>query len=100
MLTCGKKIDEFKQKAKQHQFSPMDLLDATLILSNIGIFGASFATPLMMPPMVAIVAMGRVKEQPCVVNGEIVAHPLLPISISVDHRFLSGAEAALFLNSH
>ena len=91
-------INQFKDKVKNKKLPKEDTLDASIIISNFGMFGAKYATPMVMPPMVAIVGIGKMHEK-AVVNkhGEITKAKILPISISVDHRVITGGEATRFL---
>jgi pyruvate dehydrogenase E2 component (dihydrolipoamide acetyltransferase) len=90
-------IDAAKQKVAQRSLLPADLRAPTITLSNFGTIAGRHAALIVMPPQVAIIGAGRITEQP-VRNGDGVAfHPMLPVSISFDHRALSGGTVARFL---
>ena len=76
-------INDFKQKI----FHTESFQEATITLSNIGSYAGYFATPIVVPPAVAIIASGRIDKN----------KKLLPLSLSFDHRVVTGAEAARFL---
>jgi 2-oxoisovalerate dehydrogenase E2 component (dihydrolipoyl transacylase) len=93
------RIDHFKTKAKNRSLAPEDLTDATFILSNVGVFAGRYANPIIIPPMVAILAVGRIREAVVADQGKPVVHRLLPLSLTVDHRTITGGEAARFLSA-
>lgn len=93
-------LDELIRKARNRSLSPNGLRGATITLSNFGSIGARYATPLVVPPMVAIVGAGRISRQPVVTaDGELAAHRVLPLSLTFDHRAATGGEATRFLNA-
>lgn len=98
-INLRKSIDKFKTEVKSRSISPEDLLGATFVLSNVGIFAGRYASPIIIPPMVAILAVGRMTERVVSEQGKLVAHKLLPLSLTVDHRVITGGEAARFLSA-
>lgn len=98
-VNLRKAIDKFKLEVKNRSISPDDLLGATFVLSNIGIFAGRYATPIIVSPMVAILAVGRINEKVVVEEGKISVHKQLPLSLTVDHRVITGGEAARFLSA-
>lgn len=94
-----KKIDEFKAGVKNRSIPPEDLSGATFILSNVGVFAGRYASPIIIPPMVAILAVGRISEAVVAEQGKPAIHKLLPLSLNVDHRAITGGEAARFLSA-
>src|SRR5690606_7525045 len=56
-------------------------------------------TPMIVPPQVAIVGAGVIREQVVAAGGEMAVHPVLPISVTIDHRVVTGGEAAGFLTA-
>jgi pyruvate dehydrogenase E2 component (dihydrolipoamide acetyltransferase) len=100
----GKTEDELRaaiaaQKEAAHRRStpPSDLRDFTLMLSNFGTLAGRYGIPLVMPPAVAILGAGKVREDAVVVDGGVVAHRRMPLSLSFDHRCVTGGEACRFL---
>jgi 2-oxoisovalerate dehydrogenase E2 component (dihydrolipoyl transacylase) len=71
----------------------------TIMLSNFGMYAGRYATPVIAPPCVAIVAAGRARAQLVPVLGGIATHRILPLSLSFDHRACTGGEAARFLRA-
>jgi len=96
-LQLRAKINEFKEHAKKQDFPPADLKDATITLSNFGVFVGRYASPIIVPPTVAIIGIGKLREAVVVDNGQPAVHKILPISLTVDHRIITGGEAARFL---
>ncbi|MGD8322947.1 MAG: 2-oxo acid dehydrogenase subunit E2, partial [Gammaproteobacteria bacterium] len=62
-------------------------------------FGGRFADLVVVPPQVAILGAGRAEPRPVAVSGEVVVHRLLPLSLSFDHRVVTGVEATRFLGA-
>ena len=92
-------INDYKQAVQQRAVPPEKLKGATITLSNFGKFAGRFASPIIVPPMVAILAVGRLYEGVVSHNGKIEAHRLLPLSLSFDHRAVTGGEATRFLGA-
>jgi pyruvate dehydrogenase E2 component (dihydrolipoamide acetyltransferase) len=69
----------------------------TFTLSNFGTFGGRYADPVVVPPTVAILGAGRIRRAVVAVGGEAVVHRVLPLSLSFDHRAVTGGEATRFL---
>lgn len=90
-------IDQFKKQAQQQNFSPADLQGGTITLSNFGMLAGRYANPIIVPPTVAIIGVGKLHTGVVAVDGRPVAHRLIPLSLSFDHRAATGGEAARFL---
>jgi pyruvate dehydrogenase E2 component (dihydrolipoamide acetyltransferase) len=82
----------------QNRTVPADELRGyTITLSNFGKFGGKYATPVIVPPTVAIVAAGATREAVVPINGQIAISKVVPLSITFDHRAVTGGEATRFL---
>jgi 2-oxoglutarate dehydrogenase E2 component (dihydrolipoamide succinyltransferase) len=92
-----KNINHFAQKARDGSISLEDLQGGTFSITNGGVFGSLVSTPLLNPPQSAILGMHTIKERPVVVDGEIVARPMMYLAISYDHRLIDGKDAVQFL---
>lgn len=90
-------INQFKESVRSRSISAKDMQGATISLSNFGTLAGKYATPIVVPPTVAILGCGKIYEAACVVKGEIKARRMLPLSLSADHRAVTGGEAARFL---
>jgi pyruvate dehydrogenase E2 component (dihydrolipoamide acetyltransferase) len=86
-----------KAAAHQRGTAAEDLRDFTLLLSNFGTLAGRYGIPLVVPPAVAILGAGRVRRDAVVVGASIEAHRRMPLSLSFDHRCVTGAEACRFL---
>jgi 2-oxoisovalerate dehydrogenase E2 component (dihydrolipoyl transacylase) len=96
----ARQLEELVKKARERSLSPDTLRGATITLSNFGAIGGRYASPMVVPPMVAILGAGRIERRPVVAkDGTIEAHRVLPLSLTFDHRAATGGEAARFLNA-
>ncbi|MDP8985793.1 MAG: 2-oxo acid dehydrogenase subunit E2 [Pseudomonadota bacterium] len=86
-----------KEAAHLRSTSPADLRDFTLMLSNFGTLAGRYGIPLVVPPAVAILGAGKVREDAVAIGGAVVAHRRMPLSLSFDHRCVTGGEACRFL---
>jgi len=93
-------LEQLVAKARERTLSPEMLRGATITLSNFGAIGGRYASPMVVPPQVAILGAGRIEKRPVVAkDGAIAAHRVLPLSLTFDHRAATGGEAARFLNA-
>ncbi|MFV1965122.1 MAG: 2-oxo acid dehydrogenase subunit E2 [Pirellulaceae bacterium] len=79
-------------------FKIEDLRGTTFTISNLGAIGGTYSTPIINVPEVAILLVGRSRKIPVVVNEDIAARLMMPLSLSYDHRLVDGGAAARFLN--
>ena len=86
-----------KQAAHARSVTPADLRGFTLMLSNFGTLAGRYATPQVVPPAVAILGAGKVRREVVAVGDAFAAHRTLPLSLSFDHRCVTGGEACRFL---
>lgn len=92
-------INRLRDNSKNRSIPPEDLKDYTIMLSNFGVFAGRYATPIINPPCVAIIAAGVLRHEVVPVMGGMEAHRMLPLSLTFDHRVCTGGEAARFLKS-
>lgn len=92
-------LDRMRADVIARKIPPEELRGYTITLSNFGMIGARYAAPIVMPPTVAILGAGRVREQVVAVEGRPAVHRVLPLSLTFDHRAVTGGEAARFLNA-
>jgi 2-oxoisovalerate dehydrogenase E2 component (dihydrolipoyl transacylase) len=90
-------IDRLRADAAARAIPPEELRGATITLSNFGMIGGRFANLIVVPPQVAIVGAGRIDQRVLVHNGAPAARRVLPLSLTFDHRVVTGGEAARFL---
>jgi pyruvate dehydrogenase E2 component (dihydrolipoamide acetyltransferase) len=92
-------LDELKKKVESRNLDSQSIRGATLTYSNYGALSVRFAQMVVVPPQVAILGSGQVHDAAVVVDGEVRSTRLLPISITFDHRVVTGGEAARFLRA-
>lgn len=92
-----KGLEKMKQDTMNRTVPAEELRGYTITLSNFGKFGGKYATPVIVPPTVAIVAAGKTRDAVVPVNGEIKISKVLPLSVTFDHRAVTGGEATRFL---
>ncbi|OGT46174.1 MAG: branched-chain alpha-keto acid dehydrogenase subunit E2 [Gammaproteobacteria bacterium RIFCSPHIGHO2_12_FULL_41_20] len=91
------KVNAFKKEVTSRTVAPIDLHGATISLSNFGTITGRYASPIIVPPAVAILGCGRAREVPAVHKGKVAIRRILPLSLTFDHRAATGGEAARFL---
>jgi 2-oxoisovalerate dehydrogenase E2 component (dihydrolipoyl transacylase) len=90
-------LDRLRADAAARSIPPEELRGATITLSNFGMIGGRFANLVVVPPQVAIIGAGRIDQRVLAHNGAPAARRVLPLSLTVDHRVVTGGEAARFL---
>ena len=93
----SKALSEIAEKARERKLTLEDMKDGTFTITNYGALGGWFGVPVINYPQVGILGIGRINQKPVVVNNEIKAGNVMPLSLSVDHRMIDGAEATEFL---
>jgi pyruvate dehydrogenase E2 component (dihydrolipoamide acetyltransferase) len=90
-------LDRMRADAAARSIPPEELRGATITLSNFGMIGGLFANLVVVPPQVAIVGAGRAAAHVVAHNGQPAVRRVLPLSLTFDHRAVTGGEAARFL---
>jgi len=90
-------LDRMRADAAARSIPPEELRGATITLSNFGMIGGRFANLVVVPPQAAIVGAGRIDQRVMVHNGQPAVRRVLPLSLTFDHRVVTGGEAARFL---
>lgn len=91
-------INELAVKARDGKLTSEEMKGATCTISNIGSAGGQWFTPVINHPEVAILGIGRIAQKPIVKDGEIIAAPVLSLSLSFDHRQIDGATGQNAMN--
>ena len=92
-------------QARDRSIAREDMQGGTFTITNFGAVGGEYATPIINYPETAVLGLGELAQRPVVEGGtlsdpgEVVARPVLPLSLSIDHRVIDGAEAAAFVNT-
>jgi pyruvate dehydrogenase E2 component (dihydrolipoamide acetyltransferase) len=99
VLQIAQAVRELAQKAKANKLAMDDMTGATFTITNLGGYDVESFNPLIDPPQVAILGVGRVEERPAVAGGQVVIRSIGHLSLTFDHRALDGAPAGEFLRS-
>ncbi|XP_063871864.1 dihydrolipoyllysine-residue succinyltransferase component of 2-oxoglutarate dehydrogenase complex, mitochondrial-like [Scylla paramamosain] len=96
-LDIEKTIIDLGEKARTGSLAVEDMDGGTFTISNGGVFGSLFGTPIINPPQSAILGMHGIFDRPVARNGQIVIRPMMYIALTYDHRLIDGREAVTFL---
>ncbi len=94
-----KTIGNYGQKAKDGTLTVEEMTGGTFTISNGGVFGSLFATPIINPPQSAILGMFRTEDRVVAVGGQVVIQPMMYVALSYDHRIIDGRESVGFLKT-
>ena len=94
-----KAINKLRDNVKNRSIPPEDLSGYTIMLSNFGVFAGRYASPVIAPPCVAILATGKKRDEVVAHSGGLAVHPVMPLSLTFDHRAVTGGEASRFLGA-
>lgn len=92
-------LNRIREQVQNRSIPAEELKGYTISLSNFGVFAGRYATPIVVPPCVAIVAAGKLRHDVVAVMGAIQTHRVIPLSLTFDHRAATGGEAARFLKA-
>jgi len=98
LYELANEVNNFVEKAKTRKIDLMDLKGGVFTITNIGVIGSTYFTPIVNYPETCILGTGRIEDRATVIDGKIVIRKVMPISFTYDHRALDGAEAARFMN--
>ncbi len=93
----SQEIRLLSRKAQRGELSPDEASGSTFTITNLGMYGVDWFTPIINPPETAILGVGRTRERPVVVDGAVGVRSFLNLCLTFDHRILDGAPAAQFL---
>ncbi|CAE6434952.1 unnamed protein product [Rhizoctonia solani] len=92
-----REISALGKKARDNKLTLEDMAGGTFTISNGGVFGSLFGTPIINLPQAAVLGMHAIKDRPVVVDGKIEIRPIMVVALTYDHRLLDGREAVTFL---
>ncbi|WP_459764832.1 dihydrolipoamide acetyltransferase family protein [Alkaliphilus crotonatoxidans] len=92
-------IQRLGNGARERSLKIDELKGSSFTITNYGALGASFGTPIINYPEVAILGVGRIEKKPVVIDDQIVIRWILPLSLAIDHRVLDGGDAGRFIKS-
>jgi len=99
LVELSQAVTDLGKRARECRLGAAEMTGGTFTVSNFGSLGvSSFSTPIINPPESGIIGIGRLTEKPIVRNGGIVVAPMLPWSLTHDHRVIDGAAAERFLS--
>jgi pyruvate dehydrogenase E2 component (dihydrolipoamide acetyltransferase) len=90
-------VDQLRKSARERTVAPEDMRGYTFTLSNFGTLAGRYATPLVVPPAAAILGTGRLQRDVVATATGIEVHRRIPLSLTFDHRCITGGEACRFL---
>uniref|UniRef100_H2ZIY0 Dihydrolipoyllysine-residue succinyltransferase component of 2-oxoglutarate dehydrogenase complex, mitochondrial n=1 Tax=Ciona savignyi TaxID=51511 RepID=H2ZIY0_CIOSA len=96
-LEIEQEMTSLAQKARDNKLTVEDMDGGTFTISNGGVFGSMFGTPIINPPQSSILGMHGIIDRPIAVNGEVKIRPMMYIALTYDHRLIDGREAVTFL---
>ena len=97
MAEIEKKVIELATKARDNKLALEEMQGGTFTITNGGVFGSMMSTPIINIPQSAILGMHKIEERAVVINGQIVARPMMYLALSYDHRIIDGRESVSFL---
>ena len=100
LANLSSKIKELADKARNNKLDVEDVKNSTFTVTNLGMFGIEAFTPIINPPQVAILGIGKIIQKPWVINNDIKIQYIVDLSITFDHRAVDGADAARFLDTY
>ena len=90
-------IDDFARRARDNRLKPDELQGGTFTITNGGVYGSLFSTPIVNPPQSAILGLHAIQDRPVARQGTVAVRPMMYIALTYDHRLIDGREAVLFL---
>jgi len=99
LLEVASEVNELTAKARDRSIDRSEMQGGTFTVTNFGAIGGEYATPIINYPETAILGLGAIEQRPVVVDGDVAARHTLPLSLSIDHRVIDGADAARFTNT-
>lgn len=99
LFELARRADELVAAARERRATPKDMQHGTFTITNVGQMGGWFGTSILRSPEAAILGVGKIEDKAVVRNGQIVARPILPISLTFDHRVIDGQEALAFIQT-
>ncbi len=92
-------LQNLREAVATRKIPPSEMQGATITLSNFGTMTGQYANPIVSPPQVAIVGAGAIRDKVVAMNGQATVRPILPLSVTFDHRAATGGEASRFLGA-
>jgi len=97
-LQLKNNLADLIEQTRNRTIAAAELRGSTISLSNFGAIGGRYASPVVLPPTVAIVGAGRSRDEVVARDGQPAVRRILPLSLCFDHRAVTGGEATRFMN--
>ena len=92
-----REIARLAERARESRLTLDELSGGTFTISNGGVYGSLFSTPILNPPQSGILGMHKIEKRPVVENDQVVIRPMMYVALSYDHRIVDGEQAVTFL---
>jgi pyruvate dehydrogenase E2 component (dihydrolipoamide acetyltransferase) len=99
LLEVSDRLKDLAQRARENALDVDEVTGGTITITNLGMYGIDAFTPIVNPPEVAILGVGRIVPELALVDGQVVARDMMTLSLTVDHRIVDGAPGAMFLQT-
>lgn len=99
LLEIGDRVQDLAERARRNALAVEEVTDGTITITNLGMYGIDAFTPIINPPEVAILGVGRIDQHLALVDGQVLARVVMTLSLTVDHRIVDGAPGAKFLQT-
>ncbi|MDY7079818.1 MAG: dihydrolipoamide acetyltransferase family protein [Chloroflexota bacterium] len=99
LLEIGDRVKDLAQRARENALEVDEVTGGAMTITNLGMFGIDASTPIINPPEVSILGVGRIVQKLALVDGQVVARDVMTLSLTVDHRIVDGAPGAQFLQT-
>jgi len=99
VLQISDRVKDLAQRARDNALTVDEVTGATFTITNLGMYGVDAFTPIINPPEVAILGVGRIFEELALIGGQIVPRSKMVLSLTIDHRVVDGAPGAAFLQT-
>jgi pyruvate dehydrogenase E2 component (dihydrolipoamide acetyltransferase) len=99
VLEIHRAVQDLAERAREDALSVDEVTGGTFTVTNLGMYGVDAFTPIINPPEVAILGVGRITEELALINGQVAARSKMALSLTIDHRVVDGAPGAAFLQT-
>jgi pyruvate dehydrogenase E2 component (dihydrolipoamide acetyltransferase) len=99
LVEIGGRVKDLAQRARENALEVDEVTGGTITITNLGMFGIDASTPIINPPEVAILGVGRIVPELALVDGQVIARDVMTLSLTIDHRIVDGAPGAQFLQT-
>jgi pyruvate dehydrogenase E2 component (dihydrolipoamide acetyltransferase) len=99
LLAIGDEVKDLAQRARESALDVDEVTGGTITITSLGMFGIDAFTPIINPPEVAVLGMGRIVQELALMDGQVVVRGWKTLSLTIDHRIVDGAPGAQFLQT-